>query len=236
MSTEQSLPVETVNKTEGALTKPKKKKAIPVADVDFLDVAKTVAKSWLDNPAITLLWKTSSEFSGQVQAYADALGLRIGTASKRPGLTLSLQQLDKQVNEAVIEVKVYIAKKFKKANAPAQYARYGIIMQNEVYAISRDRNQRKAALELMVTAIVADGFADEEYGVAFWKDLLTAYKVALEQAGNTAGEVSEKAANKNVQKRAVRKVLSALLAVLKGNYPDTYREMYRKWGWKKESY
>lgn len=209
---------------------------IPITDVDFMDVAKTVAASWLANPAIVLLWKKSDDFSRQVQAYADTLGLRTDTGSKRPGLTLTLQQLDNQINDAVKEVKVYIAKKFKKANALAQYARYGIVKINEGYKMAKDRNQRKAALELMVKAIAEDGFGDEEYGINFWKAVQADYATALEQAGTTAGNVSEKVATKNVQKRAIKKALVALLYVLKGNYPDTYREMYRKWGWKKENY
>ncbi len=210
--------------------------AIPAADVDFMDVAKTVAASWLANPAITLLWKTSGDFDKEVQNYAISLGSRISTGSVRPGQTLTLKQLDKKVNDAVTEVKVYIEKKFKKANATAQFARYGIVRENESYIFSRDRNNRKAAFELMIAAIAADGFGTEEYGTAFWTALQTDYAAALALASTTTGDVSEKVATKNQQKLAIKKVLTNLLLVLRANYPETYAEIYRKWGWKKESY
>jgi len=210
--------------------------SIPRADVDFMDVAKAVATNWLDNPDITLRWKNSDAFNDEVQAYTDSLHQRHSTGSQRPSLTQTLVQLDELLDDAVAEVKIYITKKFKKRNAAAQYARYGIIKKGRAYRMSRDRNERRAALDLMVAAIATDGFGQEEYGTNFWKDMKTNYTAALDLAGNTASNVSEKVANKNTQKKAIKKVLNALLFVLKGNYPDTYQEMYRKWGWKKETY
>jgi hypothetical protein len=210
--------------------------AIPIADVDFMDVAKTVATSWLANPPITLLWKNSGDFDKEVQAYTTSLGSRLNTGSVRPGQTLTLKQLDKKVNDAITEVKVYIEKKYKKANAQAQFTRFGIVKENGAFIFSRDRNNRKAAFDLMIAAIAAEGFGAEEYGTAFWTSLQTDYNAALTAASTTTGDVSEKVATKNQQKLAIKKVLTNLLLVLKANYPDTYKEMYRKWGWKKESY
>jgi hypothetical protein len=223
----------------GGTTPPAKTKStasLPAADVDFLDVAKAVAATWLTNAAITLLWKNSADFDKEVQAYANSLGSRISTGSIRPGQTLTLKQLDDKVNNAVTEVKVYIEKKYKKANAQAQFARFGIIKDQSTYRISKDRNNRKAAFDLMIAAIAADDFSNEEYGTAYWTALQAEYTAALTAASKTTGEVSEKVATKNQQKLAIKKVLTNLLLVLKANYPDTYREMYRKWGWKKESY
>lgn len=124
----------------------------------------------------------------------------------------------------------------KKANAQPQFARFGLVRENTTWCISKDRNNRKAAFELMIAAIAAEGFGAEEYGTAFWTALQTDYNAALAAASTTTGDVSEKVATKNQQKLAIKKVLTNLLFVLRGNYPDTYKEMYRKWGWKKESY
>lgn len=215
---------------------PKKVGTLPKADVDFMDVSTNVAASWVANPQITLLWKKSDVFKMEVDSYCAELGSRIQTGSKRPGFAHSLIGLDKQVNVAVKEVRVYIAKKFKTPNAPAQYARYGIVKQNDAYVLPVDRNQRKAALTLMVQAIAADGFGDEEYGLNFWKEMEAAYKVAVAESGGTAGTVSVSVATKNVQKRGIRKVLVNLRKAVEANYPDTYREVLRKWGWQKETY
>ena len=216
--------------------KPNTTATMPEADIDFMDVAKAVAGTWLANPAITLLWKTSSDFDKDVQAYATALGSRQNTGSLRPGLTQNLRLLDKKIDDAVAEVKVYIERKFKTANATAQFARYGIVKENRAYMISRDRNNRNASFDLMIAAIAADGFGSEEYGSAFWTSMKTDYNAALQLASTTTGDLSGKVATKNQQKQAIKKVLAALLLLLRGNYPETYPEMYRLWGWKKESY
>lgn len=213
-----------------------KTSALPQSDVDFMDVAKTIARSWAANPGITLVWKKAMDFNNDVISYAAALSSRQGGGSKRPSLTQTLQQLDKKIDEAVTEVKLYIGKKFKKANAAAQFARYGIVRENRSFIISRDRNNRNSAFKLMLEAIMADGFEREEYGTAFWTAMQTHYAAALQQASDTSGDISGKVATKNQQKQALKKVMSALQFVLRGNYPDTHAEVYRLWGWRKESY
>ena len=142
--------------------------AIPAADVDFMDVSKAVAAAWLSTPGITLIWKTSAAFNAEVQGLALTIGGRKATGSLRPGQTFTLQQLDKKMDDAVKEVKVYIERKFKTAGAATQFARYGIVKEGSMYRLSRDRNNRLEALQLMITAIAADGFGTEEYGTAFW--------------------------------------------------------------------
>jgi hypothetical protein len=217
-------------------SKPVTTAAIPAADVDFMDVSKAVAATWMTAPGITLLWKTNSDFEKQVQDYGLSLSSRKATGSLRPGQSLTLKQMDKQIDDAVKEVKVYIERRFKTSSAAAQFARYGIVKEGSMYRLSRDRNNRKEALKLMIDAIAADGFGTEEYGTAFWADMQTNYSNAVTQAGNTAGEVSSKVATKNQQKQAIRKVMTALQLVLRGNYPDTYKQVYRDWGWQKERY
>jgi hypothetical protein len=216
--------------------KPNTTAAIPAADVDFMDVSKAVAATWVATPGITLLWKKSSDFDLDVQNYTASLTSRKATGSLQPGQSFSLKQLDKQVDDAVREVKVYIERKFKTAGAVAQFARYGIVKDGSMYRMSRDRNNRKEALKLMIGAIAADGFANEEFGTAFWTGMQTNYSNALTQSGNTAGDVSSKVATKNQQKQAIKKVMTALQLVLRGNYPDTFKEVYRDWGWQKERY
>jgi hypothetical protein len=209
---------------------------IPTADTDFKDVAKNVANTWLKNPDITLIWKKAPDFQKQVADYETALTSRKATGSLRPGQSQTLDQLDKQLDAAVTEVKVYIQKKFKKNFAQAQFARYGIVKEGSTYRLSKDRNNRLEALKLMITGIAADGFDNEEYGKTFWATMQTNYAAALDAANNTSGDVSGKVATKNEQKKAIRKVLSSLLMVIKGNYPDTFESVYRNWGWRKESY
>lgn len=210
--------------------------AIPQADTDFMDVSKNVSKAWLAAPEITLKWKKAPDFAKEVQDYEFSLGNRKSTGSLRPGQALNLKQLDKRIDDGVKMVKIYIEKKYKPENAPAQYARFGITKENKSFILNRDRNNRRDALKLMIAAIEAEGFGNEEYGTAFWKDMQANYSDVLNTSNNTSGDVSTKAATKNEQKKAIRKVLSSLLLLLKANYPDTYKSVYREWGWQKESY
>lgn len=218
----------------GGNGKPNSTRNIPEADVDFMDLSKNVATNWLANKQITLEWKTAADFQKQANDYETELTSRKSTGSVLPGQALTLKQMDKQIDTAASEVKIYIQRKFKKENAQAQYARYGITRENKSFIINRDRNNRRDALKLMVTAIAADGFAAEEFGTAFWTDMQTNYSAAINAAGTTAGDVSTKVASKNRLKKDIKKVLSSLLLVLKGNYPDTYLGVYRDWGWQKE--
>lgn len=209
---------------------------IPTADIDFKDVAKNVANTWLNNPDIKLIWKKTPDFLQEVLDYETALTSRKATGSLRPGQSQTLDQLDKQVDTAVTELKVYIQKKFKKEFAQAQFARYGIVKEGSTYRLSKDRNNRLEAFKLMIPAITADGFDNEEYGKTFWTDMQTNYSAALDATNNTSGDISGKVATKNEHKKAIKKVLSSLLLIIKGNYPDTFESVYRNWGWRKESY
>lgn len=216
--------------------KPNKTSIIPQADIDLKDLSKNVAKNWLLNPDITLKWKKASDFQNNVNSFETELSSRKATGSVLPGQANALKQLDKQIDTGVSEVKVYIRQKFKKENFQAQYARYGITKEGKDFIVNRDRNNRLEALKLMVTAVEADGFGNEEYGTAFWTGMQTNYSAAIDAAGNTAGDVSTKVAGKNRMKKEIKKVLSSLLLVIKGNHPDDYQGVYRDWGWQKERF
>ena len=129
-------------------------------------------------------------FASSVSSYSDALRGRLRTGSKRPSQTQTLDQLDTQIDAAATEVKVYIEKKYKKKAATPQFARFGIVKEQETYRLPRDRNKRFAALELMTEAISEDGFDGEEYGSTFWNGIVSAYDTALKTAGTTDGGVS----------------------------------------------
>jgi len=234
----QYMPEETGGGQGDGKKKPVRTKTIPQADIDFKDVSQSVAAAWLANPDITLRWKKAADFEKETIDYADSLQIRVETGNLRPGQTLTLNQLDDRIEEGVSDVKTYIEKKYKKANAPAQFARFGITHSKAGYFLGRDRNNRNEALKLMVKSIAAEGFGNEEFGTAFWTDIQKAYETALVAASNTAGDVSKKVATKNQQKKNITVVLNSLLKVLQGNYPDQdeYKGVIRQWGWKKESY
>lgn len=206
---------------------------IPRKDVDFLTTAEAVAATWATKPIITLIWITQAEFATTAQTYRTVLSQRQNTGSGRSSITNNLKNINKQINDAVTEVKVYIEKKFKKANAIAEFSRYGIIKESKTYRLPKDANARLEALTLMQAAITKDGFDNEEYGKTFWATITTNFKAALDAANAIDSTVSGKVATKNELKKQLTKVLKALLKLIEANYPDTYKGVKREWGWKK---
>jgi hypothetical protein len=206
---------------------------IPVKDVDFLNTVEAVATFWATKPFITLVWVTQSEFATTAQTYRTVLTQRQTTGSGRSSITNHLKQINKHINDAVTEVKVYIEKKFKKANAIPEFSRYGIVKEGKNYRLPKDANGRLQALPLMLAAITKDGFDNEEYGKSFWATIATEFKSALDAANAIDSTVSGKVATKNELKKQLTKVLKALLLLIEANYPDTYKGVKREWGWKK---
>ncbi len=209
----------------------------PRALNDLATVCANVSASWALNPLITLIWITQAQFAAIVAVYLKMLAAQQGTASDRPTQTQSLNVLDKSINAGVTQVKINIAAKFKKANAEAQFARYGIVKKGSSYIMSRDRDDRVAALKLMVAAIAADGFgADPDYGTDFWTTMQTNYILGIAAASNTDETVSGGSGNIKSQVAQINKIMTALRNVIKGNYPDNTAAVYRNWGWLRRDY
>ena len=229
----------TVTPAETAAKQPAKKQAAsytPKADSDFSTVITSVNAAWKTNTQIKLLWITQADFEAMVTDFNQSLQLRKMDGGNRPSQTNTLKKLNAQIDTGMQEVKTYIEYKFKKANAIAQYARYGIVKENGSYGLSRDNDERFKSLPLMVAAIAADGFGNEEFGTAFWTGILQDFTTALKAASTTDGKVTGSVSAKDQTKKQIIKVMNALRLVLQGNYPDTYKAVYREWGWQKEKY
>ena len=209
---------------------------LPNKDADVANVALAVARKWATQPHITLVWATAAQFMADAAAFETNTLARAAAGGQRPATKAGLRALDKAINEGASALKISIQQKFGKAAAFAHYSRYGIEKEVRGYLIPRDRARRLAALPLVVAAVQADGTGSGRYDVAFWTDLLSAYRQALEVDSAADGRISTLAATKNRQKKALLKVMRALQLTLQANYPDTYEAVYRAWGWQKEDY
>ncbi len=220
-----------------AAAKPKKKKGYtPGSDDDFTALANLINASWQQNPKITLAWISREEFGDLCRSFALDLEERKSAGGGRPFITSTLRGLNKQMDTAVSEVKIYIERKFKKLNAVPQFARYGIVKNYGSYMLPRDHFKRLQHLNLMLAAISKDGFADEEYGVGFWLQMKEQFSAALHQSIATDGLVSGKVSSKNSARQQLDKAMVALRMVLMANFPDSYPSVFREWGWQKQNY
>jgi len=216
--------------------KPTKKGNVPVADVNFGNVVKTVSEKWEQNNWATLQWLTPSQFKTEAESYTAVLSQRKESGTTRPQVTQALKVLNSTIDEALSYVKGYLTDKYKKENDSSYYAAFGIEHKGSRYILPIDQNKRIAALKLMVTAITTHGFEDKEYGLAFWSPIATQYETLVEQATALDGQVSVKVGNKNELKKSLKKGLNAIINLLKANYPDTYKQEMREWGFQKEKY
>jgi hypothetical protein len=209
---------------------------VPSKDNDLSTVAQAVKLKWATTPVITLVWKTQPEFATLADDYKSELAARQLTGSGRSPITDQLETIDEQIDNAVREVKAYIADKFGSQHATANYAPFGIVHIHRHWELPHDHDLRRDALPLMVAAIAANGFGTKTYGTAFWTGIQTQFNTALLAASSTDSTVSSKVSTKNVLKTQIKNVLHSLLLVLEGNYPDTFAAEKRAWGFQKEDY
>lgn len=227
METEKTLPIE----------QPKTKKTgnVPLKDINLGTLANSVATKWKATPAITLIWMPQTTFSTKAAAFNQELSTRLETGSSRPQITKKLNDLDAKIDSALPYIKGYLLELFKDADT-SYYPSFGIEYKKNRYGFPKDRNEKLAALQLMVKAIAANKLGAKEFGTAFWTGIETEYKTLAGKATTTDGTVSDLVGNKNELKKELTKVLNSLIKVIQGNYPDTYKAELRDWGFQKEKY
>jgi hypothetical protein len=227
--------MENTNPNEETNGTSKSRGNLPQNDADFKTVAQAVAKSWISNPQITLVYTTANAFSELVDNFATTFSSKLNNKGNRPLVTVELKNLDAEIDTNSGYVKNYIENKYKK-NAKSYYASFGFVYKNKRYAMPGDRNKRIESLKLMAQAIADNGFQEEEFGLDYWTKMITKYETAVDKAMSTDSQVSLKTSSKNELKKQVRKVFNSLLYVIRGNYPDTYKAEIRAWGFQKEKY
>lgn len=215
---------------------PRKVTNIPRTDDDLMNVSKKIHSSWKANPLITLLWITEPEFGTIVSDYANTLMERKSTGSIRPEVTLKSEALNAEIDTSTEYIKGYLNEKYNKKTATSYYSQFGIVKTNNKYKLPSDRDRRKAALAMMLKAIITHGFQNNTYGLAYWTNIKTKFDSLFEQAGSIDSNVTDKVSNKNVLKAEIRKTLNAIIRTIRANYPDTYDSVLRSWGFQKEKY
>jgi hypothetical protein len=203
---------------------------LPRGDDDLLAVAQRASTKWTGTPAITLVWMTAPNFATLVGNFATEIGQRDTAGGARSPLTDSFNTINEKIDDAIPFVKGYIAGKYGASHATSHYAPFGIVHRKEHWEFPVDHDERKAALDMMVAAIAAEGFGAFEYGTTFWTDARTEFNTLLSSTSGADQTISTEVSQKNQLKTQVKRVLQALIYVLHGNYPDTYFSTLREWG------
>lgn len=216
--------------------KPIRKQTVPVADIDFGAVVKSVSTKWSANNWLTLKWLTDATFAADAASYNAVLKVRLDAGSVKPQTAQAAMNLEKQMDDALSYVKGYIVEKYRKDNAASYYPAFGIVHRGNRHILPTDREARIASLDLMIGAIESHGFQDKEFGSDFWTNMKTALEEAVSQSTSVSGKISVAVGDKNVLKDNLKKGLNAIILTIKANYPDTYAQELRSWGFQKEKY
>ncbi len=99
------------------------------------------------------------------------------------------------------------------------YPQFGIVKKGNSFIVPRHRDQRQAALPLIVAAITAHGFSTEKYGATFWETTKNSYNELLSQAAGVDGSVSDQVGAKNQLRKEIVKTHNAIINVLRATTP-----------------
>jgi hypothetical protein len=216
--------------------KPQKTGNVPTKQADILTLTDAIVKKWNASPEITLVWMKSSDFTLIAQEFKSSLTQRIDAGSGRQSKTKLLQNLDKEINKMVENLKIGILNKFGKDNGKSYYSEFGIIKTNNSFKIPFDRNQRQQALDTLIKGLEKHQIKVANYPLNAIKEMQTQFNALVEEAKQIDSNVSSGVSTKNELLKQIIKVINALIYVIRGNYPDTYKAELRSWGFQKEKY
>lgn len=220
---------------EAIENKPKKaakKSQIPEAQFELQTLAQNVLEKWKSTPQITLTWVTATDLEALVVKFNTFLGEKSNVGSKRATQTHTLGELDKQINQAVEQVKIAIYAKYGKEKGKAYFAEFGISKQGASgsYKIPAERSQRLNTLPLFVKAVAEHQIKIPDFKAEFFQGIVGEYQVAFNATQSTDSTVATSVGNKNEVMKEIKQVLQSLVLVIKANYPKTYTSELRGWG------
>jgi hypothetical protein len=227
----------TNNLNPTAKTKKSSKANVTKKDAELGTLAQSVSKVWAQNPQITLIWTSQPSFEEQVNNYANALDSKSNSKKNRPQITNNLKTCNQAIDTGIAKIKDYLdADATNKAEAKANYAKFGITLQGSAYKLPADKDKRTQALKLVLGAINEFGYSKKSFGAAYFTPLIDQYNNLINDAADTDKSVSSIIGNKNKQKEDLIKTLNSLVLLIKANYPNTYKNELRAWGFQKEKY
>jgi len=209
------------------------KNIMPTKEADLKITSEKALAKWKTKPTLTLEWTKVSDYEATVNKYGTMVAATLSAKGLKKSLNNDLKAVIKQIKVGEKEVRVYIRKKFKKANDKAQYGRYGILKLNNGYTLPRDQDSLYLALPLMLAAVKVDGFEKEEYGEVFWTSVIAEYKAIMDKINELGSGNTVDVAAKAQLRKLVEKHLKSFIYLVRSNYPDTWEAELRAWGFEK---
>jgi len=156
--------------------------------------------------------------------------------SGRPQRSKEVTALQNQMQKDVENVKHYLQETYTFPDCIPYFSAFGIVHTDHGYKLPKNREPMRKALELMVGAIQAYGFADRKYGLAYWQTRLDTYSSLVSGTYSTSSDKTESIIAKNNHKATVERVLKSVVHITQGHHPEDYMQVLRVFGFQKEKY
>jgi septal ring factor EnvC (AmiA/AmiB activator) len=196
--------METTNNSNQT-TKPKRnrKSNVTKKDAELGTLAQSVSKVWAKNPQISLIWITQADFDAQANSYASSLDDKSNSQKNRPQITNNLKSCNNAIDAGISKLKAYLDADAKdKAEAKANYAKFGVVLQGTSFKLPSDKDKRKQALKLVLDAIKEFGYDKKPFGTDYFTPLIAQYNTLVSEAADSDKNVSSIVGNKNKQKES----------------------------------
>jgi len=211
------------------------KKRLPSNLANIIFVAKTSLTKWQEKN-FTLEWITTQDYEQKINRLDELVKDKSQLKTSRTPVSSQISELNKYIDEKTGNLKGYLIGKYGHRDASSHYGRFGIIRKGRSYVFPRASEERRRALDMLVSAIEEYELPNTEYGLDFWVDLRQRYHSLIDSSSNSAGDISVKVAEKNQLAEEVLLVMNSLISLVRANYPKTWDSDIRAWGFQKEKY
>jgi len=212
-----------------------RKGRLPSSLANIISTSRASHAKWVES-GLTLSWTTPAEFEQKVIKLDEAEIAKSESKTKRSPIANELTQLNNLIDGKVGNLKGNLIGKFGHRDASSHYSRFGIERKGKAYLMPRGSDERKRALDMLVTAFDEYEMPNTEYGKDFWVDINTRYNALIENSSNSAGLISQKVAEKNILIEEILMTMNSLISLTKANFPRTWQSELRAWGFQKEKY
>lgn len=142
-----------------------------------------VAKLWMLT-SYELQRFTAEQMLERAQQLLLSLVSKKTTKVQRNPLTTKLNALYEEASKSGSRVKAYLRADYDKTVAEAKYQEFGFIYsKTKGYKWPYKREEFLASLDIMQNGLETYGYADREFGAAYWADLKQRYEQVFADAG-----------------------------------------------------
>lgn len=230
-------PETTQNATPARQVKSAKKPLVANTEAGLLQQAITMNDKWKQNSDYTIRWINQADYETTLNSLSQKIGTKKGGKNDKKDFVTEMRELDYQIDEDVITLKAALKVKYKKDSvARVHYGNFAIDFSRDFFAVSRDREKRLAALDLILVGLDKENLTGLDEGLTYWTAHRDKYKVLYKATTGLKGSISLDVSETNRLSDIMRKGLNSMVHLIKAWHPDNFEAVLRSWGFLRENY